>query len=115
MTMDKPDGSMGLTPQRELEISRWTWKAFLAGHADECDTDAVVDLIVDKTASIVDKQARQEMVEEIEKGCGHYDKDWINVSLCEDCWQELKLKLGIGQLKKEGIDEQREIRQDKEI
>lgn len=56
---EKPSES-SLSPKRQLEIATLTWKAFLSGHADECDTDAVVDLMVSETASIIRLECAEE-------------------------------------------------------
>jgi len=56
----KPDESR-LSPSTQLEIATQAWKHFLSAYADKCDTDAVVDEIVSKTASIKDQECRQKM------------------------------------------------------
>ena len=44
---------------KDLEMSKQVWKFFLKAHADECDTDAVVDHIVSRTASIKDLECQK--------------------------------------------------------
>ena len=54
---------------KDLEMSKQVWKFSLKGHADECDTDAVVDHIVSETASIKDLECQkrvERLFEEIE-------------------------------------------------
>jgi len=55
----RPDES-GLAPSRQLEIATQAWKHFLSAYADKCDTDAVVDEIVSKTAAIVRRSFEME-------------------------------------------------------
>lgn len=55
---------------KDLELSKAAWKMFLNLHAHDCDIDAVVDEIVDKTVAIKDAecQARAERIfKEIEE------------------------------------------------
>jgi len=40
------------------------------------------------------QEAQRDTVRQIEQlrqnSCGHYNRDWINFSVCNECWQELK-------------------------
>ena len=55
---------------KDLEMSKKVWKFFLKAHADECDTDAVVDLTVSEIASIKDAECQKKLDEK--------DKYWIS-------------------------------------
>ena len=85
---------------KDLEMSKQVWKFFLKAHADECDTDAVVDHIVSETASIKDLECQkrvERLFEEIEANSSEElrSSGLFQVVMTEEDWQDLKKRQGV--------------------